>query len=70
MRAIIYAVLSIVQWLSLIMHPTSLIVVAIFLDLTGAFYALAGWKTQNERFEGSKILGGQGIGVAQMASVV
>lgn len=62
MRAAIYAIMGIVQWLSIIAHPTSLIVAAVFLSLTAIFYALAGFKGQG--FVGSKTLGGQGV--AQM----
>ncbi|KAI5307870.1 Golgi apparatus membrane protein tvp18, partial [Ascosphaera atra] len=62
MRALIYLILSIVQWLSLIMHASSLIAAAVLLDIAALFYALAGLKAQD--FQGSKILGG--AGVAQM----
>lgn len=62
MRALIYVLLSVVQWLSLIMHASSLIAAAVFLDIAAIFYALAGMKAQD--FQGSKILGGAGI--AQM----
>ncbi|KAI5290376.1 Golgi apparatus membrane protein tvp18 [Ascosphaera acerosa] len=62
MRALIYLLLSVVQWLSLILHASSLLAAAVFLDLAACFYALAGFKDQD--FQGSKILGG--AGVAQM----
>ncbi|KAF2244051.1 hypothetical protein BU26DRAFT_92451 [Trematosphaeria pertusa] len=64
MRAAIYGVMSLVQWLSLLAkpRPTSLIAAAIFLMFAAAFYALAGIKGQ--AFQGSKTLGGQGV--AQM----
>ncbi|KAI9661065.1 MAG: Golgi apparatus membrane protein tvp18 [Bathelium mastoideum] len=64
MRAAIYGVMSIVQWLSLIVHPrpTSLIAAAVVLMITALFYALAGVKGQG--FVGSKTLGGHGV--AQM----
>jgi hypothetical protein len=62
MRAAIYAVMAIVQWLSIIVAATSLIAAAIFLSVTAIFYALAGVKGQG--FVGSKTLGGQGV--AQM----
>ena len=61
MRAAIYGVMSLVQWLSLIVDGSSLIAAAVLL-LIGAFYALAGLK--NQQFVGSKTLGGQGV--AQM----
>jgi len=62
MRAAIYAVMSVVQWLSLIRYATSLIAAAVMLLIAAAFYALAGVKGQG--FVGSKTLGGQGV--AQM----
>jgi len=62
MRAGIYATMSLVQWLSLIRYPTSLIAAALVLLFAAAFYALAGFKKQE--FAASKTLGGQGV--AQM----
>jgi len=63
MRALIYLVMAVVQWLSLIIHPpTSLVAAAVLLTITASFYALAGVKGQG--FVGSKTLGGQGV--AQM----
>ncbi|KAF4637834.1 hypothetical protein G7Y89_g235 [Cudoniella acicularis] len=62
MRAGIYLVMGIVQWLSLINSATSLIAAAVMLTLAASFYALAGIKGQG--FVGSKTLGGQGV--AQM----
>ncbi|KAL6244073.1 Golgi apparatus membrane protein tvp18 [Rhinocladiella similis] len=62
MRAAIYGVMSVVQWLSLIVDPSSLIAAAVVLALAGLCYALAGLKQQE--FVGSKTLGGQGV--AQM----
>lgn len=62
MRAAIYLAMAIIQWLSIIIDPTSLIAAAIMLTLAAAFYALAGVKGQG--FVGSKTLGGQGV--AQM----
>ncbi|KAF1947929.1 hypothetical protein EJ02DRAFT_449398 [Clathrospora elynae] len=62
MRAAIYLVMSIVQWVSIWAKATSLIVAAIFLLIASVFYALAGFKGQ--QFQGSKTLGGQGV--AQM----
>ncbi|EHY52671.1 Golgi apparatus membrane protein tvp18 [Exophiala dermatitidis] len=62
MRAAIYGVMSLVQWLSLLIERSTLIVAAVFLALAGLCYALAGLKQQD--FVGSKTLGGQGV--AQM----
>jgi len=62
MRAGIYLIMSVVQWLSIIVDASSLIAAAVFLLLAAAFYALAGIKGQG--FVGSKTLGGQGV--AQM----
>ena len=54
--------MSVVQWLSLIKDPTSLIAAAIFLLITASFYAIAGLR--KDQFMSSKTLGGQGV--AQM----
>jgi hypothetical protein len=62
MRAGIYALMGLIQWLSIIVDPTSLIAAAIMLSLAAVFYALAAVKGQG--FVGSKTLGGQGV--AQM----
>lgn len=64
MRAAIYGVMSLIQWLSLIIppHGTSLIAAAVVLMLTAICFAIAGLKGQG--FVGSKTLGGQGV--AQM----
>ena len=62
MRAGIYGVMSVVQWLSLIEGGSSLIAAAVVLLIAATFYALAGLKKQ--QFVGSKTLGGQGV--AQM----
>jgi len=62
MRAAVYAVMSVVQWLSIIVDGSSLIAAAVFLMIAAIFYALAGLKHQE--FVGSKTLGGQGV--AQM----
>jgi hypothetical protein len=62
MRAGVYGVMSLIQWLSLILHRTSLIAAAVFLLITALCYLLAGIKGQG--FVGSKTLGGQGV--AQM----
>lgn len=62
MRAAIYGVMSLIQWLSIIAMATSLIAAAVVLMIAAIFYALAGVKGQ--QFQGSKTLGGQGV--AQM----
>ncbi|THX32348.1 hypothetical protein D6C77_03724 [Aureobasidium pullulans] len=62
MRAAIYLAMSVIQWISLAVKTTSLIVAAIVLLITAIFYALAGVKGQG--FVGSKTLGGHGV--AQM----
>ena len=63
MRASIYLVMSLIQWLSLATrYATSLIAAAVVLLIAAIFYALAGIKGQG--FVGSKTLGGQGV--AQM----
>lgn len=62
MRALIYLVMAVVQWLSIIVATTSLIAAAVLLTITASFYALAGVKGQG--FVGSKTLGGHGV--AQM----
>jgi len=62
MRAGIYLAMGIVQWLSIIVAPSSLIAAAVLLTIAAGFYALAGVKGQG--FVGSKTLGGQGV--AQM----
>lgn len=62
MRAGAYAIMAVVQWLSIIPRATSLIAAAVFLSITGICYLLAGIKGQ--AFVGSKTLGG--AGVAQM----
>ena len=62
MRAGVYGIMSLVQWLSLIKDGSSLIAAAVVLLIAGMFYALAGLRHQ--QFVGSKTLGGQGV--AQM----
>lgn len=63
MRAAIYLVLSLIQWLSLVTtHGTSLLAAAVFLLIAAIFYALAGIRGQ--AFMNSKTLGGHGV--AQM----
>ena len=62
MRAVIYGIMSLIQWLSIIIYPTSLIAAAVVLLLAATCYAIAGLKGQG--FVGSKTLGGQGV--AQM----
>jgi Uncharacterized conserved protein CG6151-P len=62
MRAAVYLVMSIVQWLSLIIHASSLIVAAVVLLITASFYGIA--AARKDEFMSSKTLGGQGV--AQM----
>ena len=62
MRAAIYGTMSLIQWLSIIVDPTSLIAAAVVLLLAALCYLIAGLKGQG--FVGSKTLGGQGV--AQM----
>ncbi|RJE20637.1 hypothetical protein PHISCL_07025 [Aspergillus sclerotialis] len=62
MRAAMYVLMSAVQWVSLVVGPSSLIAAAVVLLIASLFYALAGLK--NQEFVGSKTLGGQGV--AQM----
>lgn len=62
MRAAIYGVMSLIQWLSLIPARTSLVAAAVVLLLTSLCFLIAGIKGQG--FVGSKTLGGQGV--AQM----
>jgi len=62
MRAAMYALMSTIQWLSIIIQPSSLIAAAVVLLIAALCYALAGFKGQE--FVGSKVLGGQGF--AQM----
>ncbi|KAL4754054.1 hypothetical protein BDW72DRAFT_167282 [Aspergillus terricola var. indicus] len=59
MRAAMYLIMSVVQWLSLLSRASSLLAAAVFLLIAALFYALAGLKSQE--FVGSKTLGGQGI---------
>lgn len=61
-RIVMYLVMSVVLWISLVGGASSLIVPAIFLLFAGLFYLLAALKNQD--FQSSKILGGQGV--AQM----
>lgn len=62
MRAGIYGVMSLIQWLSIIVDRTSLIAAAVVLLITALCFLIAGVKGQG--FVGSKTLGGQGV--AQM----
>ena len=54
--------MSLIQWLSIIADPTSLIAAAVVLLAAAVCYLIAGLKGQG--FVGSKTLGGQGV--AQM----
>jgi len=62
MRAAIYGIMSIIQWLSIIARVTSLIAAAVVLLIAALCYLLAGVRGQD--FVNSKTLGGQGV--AQM----
>ena len=62
MRAGMYFIMSLVQWLSLIKEATGLIAAAVLLLAASVCYLIAGLKGQG--FVGSKTLGGQGV--AQM----
>ncbi|KAL8938266.1 MAG: hypothetical protein Q9216_003983 [Gyalolechia sp. 2 TL-2023] len=62
MRAIMYGLMSLIQWLSIIRKTTSLIAAAVLLLASAICYLIAGLKGQG--FVGSKTLGGQGV--AQM----
>jgi len=62
MRAGIYGVMSLVQWLSLVLYRTSLLAAAVLLLIAGLFYLLA--AVRGHDFAGSKTLGGHGV--AQM----
>jgi len=62
MRAAIYFVMALIQFLGIIVARTSLIAAAIVLFIASVFYALAGIRGQS--FVGSKTLGGRGV--AQM----
>lgn len=63
MRAGIYGLMSLIQWLSLVTgRTTSLIAAAVLLIAAAICYLIAGLKGQG--FVGSKTLGGQGV--AQM----
>lgn len=62
MRAAIYLLLSVIQWISLVKSASSLIAAAVVLLITSIFYALAALK--DPEVTSSKMLGGQGV--AQM----
>ncbi|KAF2429197.1 hypothetical protein EJ08DRAFT_303387 [Tothia fuscella] len=62
MRAAIYLIMSIIQWVSIAVHPTSLIAAAVVLLATASFYGIAALR--KDEFMSSKTLGGQGV--AQM----
>jgi len=59
MRAGIYGVMSVVQWVSLVGGTTSLIAAAVFLLIAAVFYLIAGLRGHD--FAGSKTLGGAGV---------
>ncbi|KAK9471570.1 uncharacterized protein V1510DRAFT_419663 [Dipodascopsis tothii] len=58
-RAGFYLILALIQWFSLFVRASGLIVAAIFLTFASAFYALAALKHQD--FTTSSTLGGHGI---------
>ncbi|KAL8837590.1 MAG: hypothetical protein Q9170_002467 [Blastenia crenularia] len=62
MRAGMYGLMSLIQWLSLIRKTTSLVAAAVLLLAAAICYLIAGVRGQG--FVGSKTLGGQGV--AQM----
>ena len=62
LRAAAYAVMAVVQFLSCLIHASSLIAAGVFLALTAICYLLA--AVRGQAFIGSKTLGGQGV--AQM----
>ncbi len=62
MRAAIYGIMSLIQWLSIIARATSLIAAAVVLLIAALMYLFAGIRGQD--FVNSKTLGGQGV--AQM----
>ena len=62
LRAAAYAVMAVVQFLSCLIHASSLIAAGVFLLLTAICYFLA--AVRGQAFIGSKTLGGQGV--AQM----
>ena len=62
MRAAMYGVMSVVQWVSLVGGRSSLVAAAVFLLIAAIFYLLAGLRGHD--FAESKTLGGQGV--AQM----
>ena len=62
MRAAVYLVMSVVQWVSLVIVATSLIAAAVVLLITATFYGIAALR--KDEFMSSKTLGGQGV--AQM----
>lgn len=62
MRAAIYGIMGVFQILSAAYEASSLIAAGVVMLAAGACYAFAGLKHQD--FQGSKMLGGQGV--AQM----
>lgn len=62
MRAGMYGVMSLIQWLSLTRETTSLVAAAVLLLAAAVSYLIAAVRGQG--FVGSKTLGGQGV--AQM----
>lgn len=58
-RALLYTILAVVLWLSLIIRASSLIAAAVIMTLTAGCYAFAGLKSTE--FTQSKTLGGAGL---------
>ncbi|KAK9466535.1 hypothetical protein V1512DRAFT_239727 [Lipomyces arxii] len=58
-RALFYLGVALIQWFTLFIRGSSLIVAAVFLTLASASYAIAAFKKQE--FTTSTTLGGQGL---------
>ncbi|AET41098.1 Tvp18p Ecym_7254 [Eremothecium cymbalariae DBVPG len=57
-RTMLYGVMAVIQWVSLVFEVTSLVVLAICLTVSAIFYA-SGWLTKQE-FKESNVLRGPG----------
>lgn len=60
LRTVLYLGFAFLIWLSLIMSVSTLIIPAVFLTLTSAFYGIA--QLKHEGLERSQFTGGSGIG--------
>lgn len=58
-RAGLYILMAVIQWVSIVLDPSSLIAAAIILTFAGLCYTAAAVKGQE--FTGSKTLGGAGV---------